>query len=186
MIAGIRNIRNVFASQRHRLENWTLLAILLLAVVLRWKYLILALPMSLERDAVGVMEIAASMRHPFDTTYREPLWIWLVKLPSLAFGPSPFHLRLLSLVLSVAFVYCSFRLIRDYTGSNGLALLSALFLATNEYLVLFSVRGLRNELYTITLVPLQLLLPNNCAILVPERRNPYGPSQEHWLTPAAT
>jgi hypothetical protein len=133
------------------LVNVAMLGILAVGLLVRWQRLIAVTDEPLDPDAITVVGIAAGMRHPYDTDIREPLWIWFAKLFSLLFGPSDLHLRYFSLTFSIIFLYCSFKLVRDYTGKAGLALLTTLILALNFYLIKLSVRGLRVELYMVTL-----------------------------------
>ncbi len=128
-----------------------LAAVLLAGLLLRLHALQAASGRPLDPDAETVYAIVSSMRHPYDTDFREPLWPWLVKLFRLAFGDSHEAMRYYSVAVSVLLLYVAYRFVRDYTGHVGLALLTASWLAVSESLAAFSVRGLRDELHALCL-----------------------------------
>lgn len=106
----------------------------------------------LNPDAITYMQLAESLRSPYDTMYREPLWIWMIKGWFWLVGSSAPHLRLLTGILSLAMVYAGYRLFRDYTGRPLVGLLVAALLAANPYLVSLSARGLREEAYILAIL----------------------------------
>lgn len=126
--------------------------IILLGLVARWEALAIAAHLPLDPDAVVYRQIADDMQHLYDTKFREPLWIWVIKLWFLIFGSSDLHLRILSVFLSVFLLVAAWQFIYRLTGHAGISLLTLTILAAHPYLILMSVRGLRLELYTIALL----------------------------------
>ncbi len=131
-----------------------LVAIIALGFVLRWEALTEFQYRPLDPDAVGYRQIADNMRHLYDTSFREPLWIWATKLWFLVVGSSDLNLRMLTLVLSLLTLVAAYKFFKDYTKQPVLALLVVALLAINPYLIFMSVRGLRLELYTIAILML--------------------------------
>ena len=106
----------------------------------------------LDPDALTYMQLAESLQQPYDTMYREPLWIWMIKGWLWLVGSSPLNLRLLTLLLSLVVIAAAYRVFRDYTGRPLVGLLVALLMAVNPYLIGLSVRGLREETYILSIL----------------------------------
>jgi hypothetical protein len=149
--AGLRRQR---ARMRRVAVFSALVLILILGFAMRWQGLQEFQYRQVRPDAQRYMEVADSMHGPYDTGYREPLWIWATKIWFLFVGSSHLNLRLLTLILSLVVVIAAWKFTHDYTGSAAMALLVAGMLATNPYLVYMSVQGLRLELYTICILML--------------------------------
>lgn len=126
--------------------------IILLGLVGRWEALAIAAHLPLDPDAVVYRQIADNMQHLYDTSFREPLWIWAIKLWFLICGSSDLNLRVLSVFLSVLLLVAAWQFIYRLTRHVGISLLTLTILAVHPYLILMSVRGLRLELYTIALL----------------------------------
>ncbi len=92
------------------------------------------------------------MRHPYDTSVREPLWPWTAKLFVWALGGSPVALRYFSFAFSVLLLFVAYRFVRDYTRSVEVALLATLVLARHTYLIASSSEGHRTELFGVALL----------------------------------
>ncbi len=116
----------------------------------------------LDPDAIAWMQLAEQMESPYDSGFREPLWIWVIKTWFWLVGDSTLHLRLLTVGLSVLLLIVAYKLFRDYTGRPLVGLLVAWFLATNPYLISLSVRGLREEacIILILCVVYLIMVPN--------------------------
>jgi hypothetical protein len=96
--------------------------------------------------------IADHMKHLYDTSFREPLWIWTIKVWFLLFGSSDQNLRILSVFLSVGMLIASWKFFYRFTRHAGISLLTLAILSVHPYLIMMSVRGLRLELLTIALL----------------------------------
>lgn len=129
-----------------------LAGVIILGAALRWSVLNRLQLHALDPDAQGFASLAASMRYVYDTGFREPLWIWLIHSWSFIAGSSFLALRVLSFSLSVLVLPVTYWVFHRTTGRFGPALLAALFLAINPYLVYMSARGLRLEPYTLAVL----------------------------------
>lgn len=105
-----------------------------------------------EPDSETAVAISHLMRWPYDTAFREPMWIWLLKLTTMVYGEGLLQTRLLSLFVSTLLVGVVYLFFRDVTGHRSLALLVSLLTAIHPYLVKSAARGLRTELITLSLL----------------------------------
>ncbi len=104
-------------------------------------------------DAVWYMQLAKEMSSLYDTGYREPFWIWLLKgWFWVTGGATLMHQRLLTVVLSVVLLGVAYKLFRDYTGQPLVGLLVAGLLCANPYLISLSTQGMREEAYLIAVL----------------------------------
>lgn len=134
---------------------WTgfaLLGILAWGGSLRLEHLVQVSGLPLEPDADYFWHLADVMRTPYDTAWREPLWVWVVKGLMWLGGTATLSLRLLTIALSLLVVYSAYKLFSDYTRHPFVGLLAALVLTLNPYLVRMSVRGMREEAYMILIL----------------------------------
>lgn len=106
----------------------------------------------LEPDVVYYRYVAQTINTPYDTGAREPFWIWMVKGWFWLAGDSQIQIRRLTLLLSLLMILMVYKFFRDYTGSPVLGTAAAAIVALNPYLVYQSVRGLREEAYTIAVL----------------------------------
>ena len=129
-----------------------LLGIVALALSLRWEYLNEFKYGILDPDVQFFKSLALEMKHPYDTSYREPLWILIIRIWQEIYGPDDLGIKLLGVFFSLMLVLTSYKFFLDYTRSYPLALLVAFFLATNEFLIQRSPRGFRLEIYTASIM----------------------------------
>ncbi|MDQ3703549.1 MAG: hypothetical protein M3442_21910, partial [Chloroflexota bacterium] len=144
-----------------------LLGVLLLAVQLRWDFLLAvpdaALPLSLDAqsyfdEALTLDRLIAERQSnklalffSGSTWFREPFYIYLVHAWLQALGPQEVHLVFLSLIASVVWVGVSAGAIGALLG-RAAGLLTALLLAVDVVWIRNSVVGLREEVTGILLV----------------------------------
>jgi L-malate glycosyltransferase len=133
-------------------SSLALLGVMAAGLLLRLMALRAALDRPLDPDPQTVFMLAENMRHPYDTWVREPLWVWLAALFRWLAGGSPSGMRYFSLTVSMLLLYVTYRFVRDYTRSAGLAVLTTGILAVHGSLVSLSVRGLRDELHALCLM----------------------------------
>lgn len=132
--------------------NAAVTGIILGGLIVRWEALAIAIHLPLDPDAITYRLIADKMQHLYSTDFREPLWIWTIKLWFLVFGSSDNNLRILSVFLSVILLIAAWWFFSRLTRHTGISLLTLAILSVHSYLILMSVRGLRLELLTIALL----------------------------------
>lgn len=106
----------------------------------------------LDPDAAYYRQLALNMASPYDTGRREPFWVWIIKSWFWVAGDSPFHLRLLTVLLSLLLIVAVYKFFHDYTESPLMGVIVAALVGVNPYLIELSVRGLREEVYAITIL----------------------------------
>jgi hypothetical protein len=109
-------------------------------------------------DALGYRGLVGAMKHPYDTSGREPVWINLVWLGELLFGPTDQSLRVLCTLLFIATAGVLYRLTREISGSRLAALIAFILITNHGYLGLLAVRGLRDNLQMLGTVALAYVL----------------------------
>jgi hypothetical protein len=126
-------------------------AIVYIGVAQRWQLLASLAGSPLEVFAINYRDTAAGMRGLFDSHYREPLFIWCVKIFFVALYSGEVPLRLCTFVLSVTTLpvlyFVGKKLFTPLVG-----LLAAFFFATNASMIESSVRGLRGEAFILTIL----------------------------------
>ncbi len=146
-------------------------AIVLVGIDIRWAEMMEVRLLQLPPDAAGYKSYADLL--PADAArlglppwlmfyirafgVREPLWIFLVRWTFDLLGSSVFHLRLLSVVLSVGVVAATIAFARARLGPLT-GLLAGLLLAINPVHITNSVLGLREELGTLLFLAVIALL----------------------------
>ncbi|MFM8552521.1 MAG: hypothetical protein ACKOCD_09510 [Nitrospiraceae bacterium] len=110
------------------------------------------LDQKLETDVVAYREMARTLTDPYDTAFREPLWIWITKGWLTVAGWEAPQIRALSLIFSLVVIGLAYKVFRDYTGRPMIGGLVAVLLFMNPYLIRLSVRGFREEAYTAALL----------------------------------
>jgi dolichyl-phosphate-mannose-protein mannosyltransferase len=114
---------------------------------------------SLLPDALDYKQLAEALHSPLETGAREPLWVWMIAGWFALTEPSGLSLRLFSLMMSIVLLVMTYLFIRNYTQQPTLALLVATLMAFNPFLVHLSVEGIRDEIFTATvMVVLYLVL----------------------------
>ena len=104
-------------------------------------------------DAVWYMQLAEGMSSPYDTGYREPFWIWLLKGWFWVVGESTLmQQRFLTILLSLVLLWVAYRLFSDYTGQPLVGILVGSLLCVNPYLVGLSTQGMREEAYLVAVL----------------------------------
>ncbi|MBI2192114.1 MAG: glycosyltransferase family 39 protein [Planctomycetes bacterium] len=140
--------------QRGRPVRLIPVAVALLAFLgasLRWDSLNSMRFKAPEPDAAGFRIIARQMTWFYDTEHREPLFIFFIKIALKTLGDSDLSLRVLSSIFSVALIVLLYRVGQELFGDIP-GLIAAALLASNRYWAWHSGRGLRLELFTLTLL----------------------------------
>lgn len=106
----------------------------------------------LDPDAAYYRQLAINMASPYDTGAREPFWIWVIKGWFWMAGSSSFQLRVLTVLLSLLLIVATYAFFRAYTDSPLMGVAVAVLVGMNPYFINLSVRGLREEAYTITIL----------------------------------
>jgi len=149
------------------------LLILLLVIFgfyLRWPQLVEKVGHPLDPDAQGFLTIAQTGKGLFQTScdiapyIREPFFIWFIRSTFFIVGDrTDTALRFLTVILSLCVIPAVY-----YAGKRWFdsfpALLASFFCAVNPYFVSMSVRGLRMELYI-----LSILLLLTCLVQLSEK-----------------
>ena len=107
---------------------------------------------SLLPDALDYKQLAEALHSPFETGAREPLWVWMIAGWFALTEPSGLDLRVFSLMMSIMLLVITYLFIRNYTQQPTLALLVAALMAFNPFLVHLSVEGIRDEIFTATVI----------------------------------
>jgi hypothetical protein len=145
-------------------REWQLLLlIILIGFSLRflWFLRTLYLGLPLDQDGQEYMDIGENLLKGFYPWPREPFFPLIVAFTFFLFSPSALVLRLLTVFLSIVVIYLSYSLARVCFKGSWECLLPPFLVATNFYLIFNSVRGLREELYSI-LILLILILTIKC------------------------
>ena len=121
-------------------------------------------------DAITYMHLAEALQTPYDTMYREPLWIWMIKAWFAVVGISSAHQRLLTVLLSLAVIWATYKLFADYTQRPLVGVLTAAAVAGNDYLIRLSAQGLREEAYLLAVLGIVYLVFVKDARLSPLRQ----------------
>jgi hypothetical protein len=135
-----------------------LVALLTAAAVLRLRELVDVAGSSLTPDATFYRYIADTMQHPYDSASREPLWPLIDRLWFAVVGSSDLNLRILTVVISTALVGVVYALAARATGNRLAGLAAAGLIAINGTLVRAAPQGLREELYSLLMVAVALVL----------------------------
>gem|GEM_PF-3118747 len=121
--------------------------ILVMAFLLRWEQLVELHAATLDNDPQTYLEIAERSSYFIDTEFREPLYLFLVKVGGWLFGHSATGLRLITLGLSLAAIVMTWLTGRELFN-RPVGLLAAAFVAFNGNFIYINVRGYRLELFT--------------------------------------
>ncbi len=140
----------------HLLVLW----IVMFALDLRWEELNPVINQPLDPDAGTYMGIARGMSGPFDTDFREPFFMWCVKIFFFLFGSTEVNLRLLSLFASLITIVMTYLFATKTLKSPIVGLIAAFILAQSAGYIYQNLRGLRLEIYLLTIIPFVHLLLN--------------------------
>ena len=151
-VLGYRLIRTKLWNERKDIFYACVLAgIVVAGCFSRWEQLEILKNSEMEPDAVTYMNLAMQMRQPFDTEFREPLFIWFVRALITLTYRSPLTLRLMTVILSLVVIALTYEVARRCWRSEW-GVVAAAILAASPFLIMMSGRGLRTELYSIVLL----------------------------------
>lgn len=117
----------------------------------RWGFLIHNMNAPLAADSLDYMQIAREMAHPFDTRYREPMFIWITRLWLDMTVWSPMMMRVLTLLLAYLVTVATWKLVRLF-ASPLIACLVTIAMLLNPALLASSVQGLREEIFPLSVL----------------------------------
>ena len=149
LLAWSMRIWSCSSEAQRQWAGFALLGILAWTGSLRLEQLVQVSGLPLEGDADYYWFLAEALRSPYDTTWREPLWVWMVKGLMWSGGDSTLSLRVLTVALSLLAIYSAYKLFSDYTRQPFVGLVVALLLSLNPYLIGMSVRGMKEETYMV-------------------------------------
>ncbi len=112
----------------------------------------------LDPDAQNYKVFAESMQHPYDTQFREPVWIWLVKTSLIVFKEGDNSLRYLGILLFLLTCVALYHLSSRIFHSRWWGICGAALYAFNPYLENLAARGLRDNAFNLFLVLMSLYL----------------------------
>lgn len=141
-----------FIKNRQFFTIVALVIIILLSLILRAQKLQSMQQVSLDPDALGYRSIALRSSDFYDTEFREPLFVHMIKLYIKLFGNEPLTLRYFTVFLSIISILLIYKTAQKMFHSELIGLLSALFCSLNPYFIFMSVRLLRLELFIITIL----------------------------------
>ena len=102
-------------------------------------------------DAVGYRELALSMRWFYDTQFREPLYVFFVKIGQMVLGPGDTQVRAVTYAISIVLVPVMYVVGRElFDEATGI--IAATLLASNSVWGWNSARGMRLGLFTLALM----------------------------------
>ncbi len=146
------------AGTKDRLVAALFVAVLGLALYVRWMELLRISGALLDADALGYRQFAERMVLFSETGFysaqfgiREPLYIFVVKVFLELLGPSDTHVRFVSLFFSLSTVWLAWKIGKVWIH-EAVGLFAAGILSIHPYLVSLSVRGLRAEFFTTVLL----------------------------------
>lgn len=143
----------IFASQQSLWLTFALLGILAWGGSARLGALVESGWSRTNPDVIWYMQLSQEMTSPYDTGWREPAWIWIIKVWFWLTGNATLmHQRLLTVALSTLLLWVAYKLFRDYTGQPLVGLLAAGLLCMNPYLIGLSTQGMREEAYLIAVL----------------------------------
>lgn len=143
--------------QHHFVPPWVLLLLLSLAASTRFTAYQTARHEPLDPDAAGFLRLASSSSVFYDTEFREPLFVALVKIATLIFGPTDAAVRAASMTGSLVLVPVVWWAGKRIFGPRSALIAAALVAASDEWSGQ-AVRGLRLEWFTICITLLTALL----------------------------
>jgi ABC-type multidrug transport system fused ATPase/permease subunit len=131
--------------------------ILWLGFWFRYHQLVAVRYLPLDSDTRTFVSITRDMRGLFDTAFREPAFIWLMKLWIGLWGDHVLSIRLMTLFLSLAVMVLVYFMGRRVFGET-ISLLCVFMMAVNPNIVYDAVRGYRQEWFMILLYSVLFLL----------------------------
>jgi len=143
---------NTFPIHKKHLVAFTVIGILLLSFILRCDRLLTMQNSPLDPDAITYRILALKATHFFDSDFREPLFVFLIKLYIKVFGNEASTLRYLTVFLSIISIYLTYVVGRGMFRLYFIGLASAFLMAINSYLIFMSVHLLRLELFIICIL----------------------------------
>ncbi|MDP7250694.1 MAG: glycosyltransferase family 39 protein [Planctomycetota bacterium] len=144
----------LFNSGQRQNSTWILLALIaFLGACYRWDFLNQMRFEPPAPDALRYREIASDMWLVYDGQEREPLFILASKLSIILFGNSDSSLRVLTYILSVVLIPALYLTGRQLWGVLP-GMTAAILIAGSGEWAWSGARGMRLELFTITLLPM--------------------------------
>ncbi len=124
-----------------------LMAILLMAFVLRWSRLMGQCLEPIDSDALAFCSWASnlSLSNPFATGAREPFYVWIDFLTMHILGPNAFQVRIVSVILSCMTVLASYYWARAVSGRRSVACLAAWVMSVSVFAVYASTSADRTQ-----------------------------------------
>lgn len=135
----------------NKYKTWISLFLLLIVIVyaanLRFQYFVIAKEMPLGPDSETFYQLAHTTPHFYSASFREPVFVFLIKLFLWIFGDKPWVVVLISCVFSILVIPLVYYIgLRAYNSFVGLG--SAFIVAITPHVVYGSFRGLRIEVYS--------------------------------------
>jgi len=145
----------------------TACAMIAVGLMLRWHTFFNYFAVPLEGDAKGYWEILGpwSLRHPFLTSVREPVFIWTLAAARVLFGDSERAARFLGWLVSGAMIGGVVPVGKRFGFSCWSSAGAAFLLAVNPFSIVMSVQGYQLELFTLLILLFAWLWPS---------RKPFG------------
>lgn len=140
-------------SSINSLINFLVLFIIVTGLDYRWASFTQVINKPLSPDAITYLAITKNMKGLFDTDFREPLFLWAVKIFFFLFGSSEINLRLMTLFASLITIWLTYIFATRVTHSTLVGLLAALLIAHSDGYIYQNLRGLRLEIYMLTIIP---------------------------------
>ena len=141
--------------------NEFLLIPLALGLILRWDQLAGSVQVALDwSDAAAYREFALSLNpwHPFATSFREPMIIWVHYLAMKILGSAPIHIRLPTLLFSLGMIPATYLLTFKLSENRWAAWWAAFIISFNDILVYNATLGGRNDLFALLMLVFCLAL----------------------------
>jgi hypothetical protein len=151
-----RFLRTKDAHLRQRCIFCAFLIILWVGTQLRWALFMQRQNVPIEPDCDVYLSLAKRLPSLFDTDFREPLFIWMVRVFTSLTAPNGLNLRLMTVILSILCIYATYQTGRRLLG-NAPALLASLAVAISPLLIYYAQGGLRLELTILTVLPFYYL-----------------------------
>jgi hypothetical protein len=129
-----------------------LVIIILLATILRVQKVQSMQQAPLDPDAAVYRSLAMRSSAFYDSGFREPLFVFMVKLYTKLFGNEPLTLRYFTVFLSTVSILLIYKTGQELFDSQLIGLLSATFIGFNAYFIFMSIRLLRLELFIIAIL----------------------------------
>jgi len=121
--------------------------VLLIAIVVRWSAFMNRCLEPVAGDALAFCSWASqiSLLNPFATGVREPFYVWVDFLTLHLLGPNAFQTHIVSILISCATVFMTYRLAKEVSGRRSLGWLAALVMSVSAFAVYSSASADRTQ-----------------------------------------